>query len=214
MADTSYWVISYRITFRSDYHVGDGTSLLGGNLYGLRADENGFPYMPHTQVKGLLRLGGQTLVAWHPGLKGLFKRNFPEGGKSPSELSWSFTRAVYPPTSIRGASPAIKGLFGTQTHIRAEEGAVRNLFAFQKGKGAGADVAWEGRIYSVEPAEESDVAFLVACMRAEDRMGRRRSRGYGKIDWTPRVISRFGPGDKKSRPVVKDLEKWISEVIP
>ena len=220
MDDKYYWVIDFQITFRSDFHVGEGTTLIGGNLHGLRMDENGFPYMPHTQVKGLLRLGGSKLAAWLPELSSLFIKNFPETRSGQGDVWWSYTRAAYSPGRVRGWGGAgIAGMLGDQTHISIEDDTVSNLFSYQKGLGHGSSWPWQGTIYSVEPAREVDVAFLANCMRAEDRIGSRRSRGYGKVDWRPNKIRCFQPGrdlNQDSVPVDErpsDLKYWIEYLL-
>ena len=67
----------------------------------------------------------------------------------------------------------------------------------------------EGRVYSVEPATEIDVAFLLACMRLEDRLGHRRSRGYGKVAWNPQRVRRYLAGSEPEE-ITRNLPEWLN----
>ena len=89
-----YWKIQYEIDFLSDFHVGSGTILLGGNLHGVRRDENGVPYMPRTETKGILRQRGAHSKN-DPSFAPHFRRNFPLPGNS-DRIEWSYTRATFP----------------------------------------------------------------------------------------------------------------------
>ncbi|MBT6338743.1 MAG: hypothetical protein HOJ48_05540, partial [Desulfobacula sp.] len=112
MPDLYYWTIDYEIEHLSDFHVGDGTILLGGNLHGLRMDENGFPYMPHTQVRGLLKKAALQLAGWQIFLGPLIERNFPSNRKNSQKIPWwSYTRAGYCRDYINRDS------MGYQSHI-------------------------------------------------------------------------------------------------
>lgn len=208
---TYYWIIDYTINICSDYHVGAGITLLGGNLYGLRQDETGFPYLPHTQVRGLLRLGGLKLKGWQPCLKSTFARNFAQADRAGDGL-WSYTSARYPSQAIAGYSgPKVAEILTEQSHIKLTNDSVENLFSYEKA-GAIKDEwrQWKGRIYSIGPAEEEDVAFLMACMRAEDRIGQRRSRGYGKVDWEVERVCRYRLPEEPPQEIKKD---WLGLII-
>ncbi len=202
----NYYTIDYQIRFLSDLHVGDGTTLISGNFQGVRKDEFGVPYMPFSQVKGLLRLGGSQLMSWNSLFLRLFKRNFgkQEDSTNMDRVRWSYTSARYPVSKrneARGAAsmPTYSaemlfegGLIGRQAHIKSKQGIAENLFAFQKSGGNNEDFRkWEGHIFSINEADEEDVAFLIACMKAEDRIGARRSRGYGKVSWGPIKIGAY-----------------------
>ena len=204
-----YWIITYCISFQSDFHLGAGITLVGGNLHGLRLDDEGFPYMPDTQVRGLLRLGGYKLKTWMPTTKyaDLFSDNFGSSKKM-SANSWSFTSAYYPskPSGINCADDA--GILIQQSHIKQQNNIAENLFSYQKCGPVEHFDSWQGKIYSVEPASEMDVAFLIACMRAEDRIGHRRSRGYGKVIWKPESVASYEPGGKPEKRKEK-LQYWI-----
>lgn len=222
---TCYWMIDYSIRFLSDFHVGAGITLLGGNLHGLRRDKTGFPYLPHTQVRGLLRLGGLKLRDWqHQNLENLddvFNRNFGQADRNGNGL-WTYTSARYPEEGIVEYSGSkVSGTRTEQSHIKLAEGGVENLFSYEKAgrieakPAEGAEskwLQWRGRIYSVEPAEEKDVAFLIACMRAEDRIGRRRTRGYGKVDWKLEKVRWYIPSESKPKKI-KEPHDWLKLVI-
>jgi hypothetical protein len=203
-----YWVIRHRISFLSDVHVGAGITLLGGNLHGLKLDDNGFPYMPHSQVRGLLRLGGDFLKDWCPSVfNDLHSRNFNLPGPKPQNdtPSWSFTRAGIAPENLHD-EPDLIG----QSHIkRNNDGVVENLFSFQKAGRAKDCFFWQGSLFSTGPATERDAAFMIAAMRAEDRIGHRRTRGYGKVIWEPEAVYCFDPGDKDKTKVERTLDDWL-----
>lgn len=196
MTDPHYWIIEYRIEFRSDFHVGAGHTLFGGNLHGVRLGDDGFPCLPGTQVRGLLRLGGSRLKDWGAASENLFKRNFAEGDRKDKGPQWSYTPARFTRGQIEGYEGAeATGMLSEQSHVHLDDGSVKNLFSYQKAGALDGTWFWRGRIFSTEPADEKDVAFLVACMRAEDRIGHRRSRGYGKVDWKPCGVWRYPAGE-------------------
>ncbi len=198
-----YWIIEYSINILSDFHVGEGVTLEGGNRHGLKLDETGLPYMPDTQVRGLIRLGAEKLKNWQPPLKSLFDANFGEPGLRHHNI-WSYTSARFPFCfGVTGFSDANNlGLLTNQSHIKINpmDGVAENLFSYQKaGISDDSDYnfsKWYGKIYSVEPAEFRDVAFIIAAMRSEDRIGHRRSRGYGKVNWQPVSIKKYTEGKK------------------
>ena len=204
-----YWIIDYEMTLQSDFHVGSGVTLLVGNMHGLKLDEDGMPYLPHTQVRGLLRLGGYELKSWQQEYKDLFKRNFA-GEHRNSGIFWSYTRAGFAFDPLRMWQGARKaGLLANQSHIKIDDsGVAENLFSFQKAGAVSKEHVWKGRIYSVEPAQEKDAAFMIASMRAEDRVGHRRSRGYGKVNWFPSIVRRYRAGEKPEMDK-RSLSDWM-----
>jgi len=215
MTEKTYWIIDYKIEFSSDFHIGAGISLLGGNFHGLQVDYRGFPWMPQTEVRGLLRLGGQRLTGWDKSLEGLYNRNF--GIEYNQKGLWSYTSARFPEDEELDVNETL----GWQSHIKSSNGVAENLFTYQKVKSGrkekdskqNSDEAdapvWEGRIYSLKPAAIIDVAFLFACMRAEDRIGHRRSRGYGKISWSFTGIRHYSPGAKPEKKVLTETELLV-----
>lgn len=208
-----YWIIDYTINILSDFHVGAGITILGGNLHGLQRDKTSFPYLPHTQVRGLLRLGGLKLKNWQPHLTAIFNRNFGQPNRRGGGL-WSYTSARYPKGSITGYSgPEVAEILTEQNHIKLTEDVVENLFSYEKAGGKEDELReWKGRIYSAEPAEEKDVAFLIACMRAEDRIGHRRSRGYGKVNWDLGEVYRYLPGERPEQ-IKRGPNEWTKTLI-
>jgi len=206
-----YWIIDYVINIRSDFHIGAGITLLGGNLHGLRRDETGFPYLPCTQVRGLLRLGGLKLKDWQPHLKSLFDKNFGLANRAGDGL-WSHTSARYPKEAIAGYSrPEVAEILTDQSHIKLTDDSVENLFSYEKA--GGIENEWrelKGRIYSIGLANEDAVAFIIACMRAEDRIGQRRSRGYGKVNWQLEKVRRYLLPNEPPQEVSND---WLELVV-
>lgn len=204
-----YWIIDYKITFLSDFHAGDGTTLLTGNTHGIRLDDYNQPYLPSTQVRGLIRQSGYTLKeSIQPQLATLFERNFPIGSlgmenqQAPdSPRSWSFTRAEHKSSIMQNRFDS----WGRQTHVKLNsKDIVENFFAYEKAgsRNMNKELVLEGRIYSVSPATQNDVFFLLACMRLEDRVGHRRTRGYGKVDWRWEKIRYFS-----AQSPVQELER-------
>lgn len=200
----AYWIIEYKIKLLSDFHVGAGIRLLGGNLHGLRLDQDGWPYLPHTQVRGLLRWGGINLKKWHPKFGTLFSRNFGQAGRKLAGIYWSYSRAALPSDLLAALeTPEEAGWFTEQSHVALQEGIVDHLFSYQKTGPVGPEFVLHGKIYSVEPATAADVAFLIAAMRADDRIGHRRSRGYGKVTWELTKVSCY-PAICGDSPASKD----------
>jgi hypothetical protein len=210
MSQSLYWRIDYAIHLKSDFHIGAGITLLGGNLHGLRLDENGMPYLPHTQVRGLMRLGGHQLQNWQPGLKDSFRRNF-EDEKHKSGVFWSYSRAAVINNPLLENGFQHWGLLKEQTHVHINaDGVTENMFRYEKG--GPLPETWDGIlrgcIYSVEPAIEQDAAFLIAAMRAEDRIGHRRSRAYGKADWRVERVWKY-PAGGALKEETQSPERWI-----
>jgi hypothetical protein len=216
MSDTCYWMIDYKLIFHSNFHIGAGLTLMGGNLHGLRLDEDGLPYLPHTQVRGLLRLGGYRLQTWQPSLNGLFQANFA-GEKRNTDVFWSYSRAaILGNLTLEHPGAKKAGLLKEQTHIRINnDGVVGNMFRYEKGGTLPSkwDGVFQGRIYAVEPATERDVAFLIAAMRTEDRVGHRRTRGYGKVNWEVRSVWKYAAGNEPEE-VKKSLDDWLNILLP
>ncbi|EFI34761.1 hypothetical protein Dthio_PD2137 [Desulfonatronospira thiodismutans ASO3-1] len=212
----TYWIIDYRIRLLSDFHAGAGITLVTGNTHGLRLDEESQPYLPATQVRGLLRQAGHNIKRSIPELQGLFKQNFPDGSADiaaeknyaavNSPRGWSFTRAM-----VKDAESREDGLqpWSRQAHVHIDpvSGVVLNLFGYEKAgaKKPGESMELVGRIYSNTPAEEKDAALMLACMRFEDRIGHRRSRGYGKVDWVWDSVRSFTPGSSLEAKTPKDI---------
>lgn len=202
-----YWIIDYDLEFLSDFHVGAGINLLGGNRQGLRLDEAGFPIIPHTEIRGLLRFSGYRLKEWQGSLENCYRRNFGVGGGESG--NWSYTSARFQKTSI---SPESHGILSQHTHICGAGSGEKRLFTHQKA-GAGEERAkWQGRLYSTVKASERDVEFMLAAMRVEDRLGLGRSRGYGKVAWVLKKIRSFAPGDKPSEETV-DIRKTLEKLL-
>lgn len=212
-----YWTIRYRIEFLSDFHAGDGTVSRGGNLHALRLDEDDMPYLPATQVRGLIRWGAHKLASWQPAFKPLLSRNFKEQGRHAQQTpegrtpSWAYTRAAFPPTSPFRLNPLpVKSATVEQSHIQIGPNEVaQRLFTFQKAGLAHLQSPWEGAIHSVHPATERDAAFMIAAMRVDDRVGRRRSRGYGKVRWELREVSRY-QGQNEMEIAPESLDHWLA----
>ena len=182
MDDKYYWRIDYKMNFLSDFHIGSGVTLVGGNVMGLQLDEDGLPYMPGTQVRGLIRLGGYLLKEWQESrFKSLFNSNFKQPKQK--ETTWSYTRAHLPVEESYYYLDWQDKPFSQQSHIKINSnGIAENLFSLQK-SGEFREKWFIGSLLAVEPRTEADVTFMLACMRAEDRVGHRRTRGYGKVNW-------------------------------
>jgi CRISPR/Cas system CSM-associated protein Csm3 (group 7 of RAMP superfamily) len=209
----TYWIIDYSIKLQSDFHAGAGITLITGNTHGLRLDEQNQPYLPSTQIRGLMRQSGFNMAKNLPDLESIFQLNFPEGATQkkaggPSTVlkprGWSYTRA-----HITG-SVSRKKKWERQFHVHINESTqiVQHLFGYEK---AGPDtiddcLELKGRIYSNTPATKKDAAFLLACMRYDDRIGHRRTRGYGKVMWEWNKVQFFTQGSGLIPPKTETLE--------
>lgn len=205
MNDKYYWRIDYKIDFLSDFHIGSGVTLIGGNLMGLQLDEDELPYLPGTQVRGLIRLGGWFLKDWQQSQFGkLFESNFKKGKQKDS--TWSYARAHLPYSESFYYRQRLGRPFSQQSHIKINgNGTAENLFSLQK-SGEFREKYFIGSIFSIEPRTQADVAFMLACMRAEDRIGHRRTRGYGKVNWNYTKIMKLKNGENKEE--TQDFENW------
>lgn len=194
-----YWIIDYSIKFLSDLHIGAGITLLGGNQHGLQLDANGFPFLPYTEARGLLRLGGFSLQMWDSSLTDRFFKNFGKSDKSGQGGFWSFT-------SARFTSAALRNLLTEQSHIKQGED---RLFSYQKaGNRDQGNEIWHGKIFSLSPVTDTDAAFMICAMRVEDRIGHRRTRGYGKVCWKLDTVRSYKAGEQ---PVKSDrtISQWL-----
>lgn len=220
------WRITFEILLLSDAHVGAGINLLGGNLQGLRRDDDGFPYVPDRQVRGLLRQAGYVLrqSACLKDGPDLFKKAFGAGPKEEkanrNQGGWSCTGARYP-WKKRQEAPAYRraalhpsyfeehGILARQAHVDVEHA---RFFGYQKMGGREADMrVLEGRLFSHELLTERDVAFLIACMKMDDRIGQRRSRGYGYCTWNPIRVDCDQKGQWQED--ARSPEKWVNLLL-
>lgn len=221
---TGSWRIAFKIHLLSDAHVGAGIHLLGGNLQGLRRDEDGFPYVPERQVRGLLRQAGHVLQKSKCLDDGgtLFKKAFGDG---PGEVArnqggWSFTGARYP-REKRQEAPTYRqaalhqsyfeehGILARQAHVDVKNA---RFFGYQKMGGKEKDMRiLEGRLFSHQFMTERDVAFLIAAMKMDDRIGQRRSRGYGYCRWDPVRVDYDDQGSWQEDG--RDLKDWLNLLL-
>lgn len=213
MGKTYYWIIIYRIELLSDIHAGAGVTLHGGNIHGLKKDEQGFPFLPHTEVRGLLRLSARRLASWRPALGSRVQKNFRSGGKEMSGL-WSYTSARYKRGLLSGLDdPGLASILGFQSHIKTVEASDPRLFSYEKA--GGWDKEWRslwGIVFSIEPSEQEDAALLIASMRAEDRIGLRRTRGYGHVSWDLKKVQRYQAGGGL-QDCTKSIEQWVGLLL-
>jgi hypothetical protein len=222
-SEAKFYRVKYTIFLQSDAHIGAGIQLLGGNLQGLRRDADGFPFVPDTEIRGLLRLAGTHIRDSKAVGVDLFSNTFgertAEAGKKHGK--WSFSAARYDQDTrdafpLTGASSLYKGPFerqgslGRQTHVAID---TRRLFGYQKMGGRDEESRQlEGLIFSHTTATEKEVAFLLACMRMDDRIGHRRSRGYGKVTWNVESVHRANDaGEWES--VSHDHAYWVNRLL-
>ncbi|MCK4447128.1 MAG: hypothetical protein KAW56_08600 [Candidatus Marinimicrobia bacterium] len=205
MNDKYYWRIDYKIDFLSDFHIGSGVTLIGGNVIGLQLDEDELPYLPGTQVRGLIRLGGYFLKEWQKSrFESLFNSNFKRPKQK--ETTWSYTRAHLPYLESFYYRQRLGRPFSQQSHIKINaDGTAENLFSIQK-SGEFREKYFIGSLFSIEPRTQADVAFMLACMRVEDRIGHRRTRGYGKVNWNYSKILKLVNGN--TQDVTQEYDNW------
>lgn len=197
---SDYYRIKFRLALLTDAHIGDGTRKFGGNVHGVRVDELGLPYLPDTQVSGLVRLAARRMSESVHALQSFYGANF--GKPNATRRRWVFTGARYPSCLVdkliiqglvRRGDELLEeeGILTVQTHIQVDDNAGARLFAFQKI--GGRDDQYRqfcGAAYSAERVTLDDVSYLVAAMRFDDRIGHRRTRGYGKVKWEIESIER------------------------
>ncbi len=215
--ESRYWELKFKIRLLTDAHVGAGIRLFGGNVHGVRRDSDGFPYVPDTQVRGLVRLGGERLCECNPRLQDYLTTNL--GARSGNAAGkWSFTAARYPQEirKIYGLSPYLRnfsedGILPEQAHVNVAEA---RLFQYQKlGAIEDKNRVLSGAVFSSEPATENDVAFIIACMRFEDRIGHRRTRGYGRICWNVESVRYYSPSNPDWNACDRDLKSWLQSLL-
>ena len=224
----SYWEIDYEIELLSDFHTGDGTMLAGGNVHALRRDVDGFPFIFRDEVRGLLRAAAIDTLKKSEVIKDrevLFNKCFgnkeEDSNKQGKKSLWNISSARYL-HEIRSrfqnlpAWPDLeeRGFVVSQSHIKmGSDNVVERLFTIQKAGGReAAHRRLEGVIYSRKTATLRDAAFMVAALRAGDRVGLRKDRGYGKVRFSVKSVrSYFKPDSAQTDN--RGLDDWIDVLL-
>lgn len=157
----------------SDAIFGSGYSIPGGEDIAVVRDEAGYPYIPGTAVKGLLREGMENWLAWTGGDSAVISEILGEPGW---EGVADGRRLALTPLTLEGERPAAENCFGTRVFTAlengvAKEGTLRSAACVKRGLCFGGTVI----------CAKEDVQLLTNALSGVKWAGAQRSRGFGRV---------------------------------
>lgn len=168
--------IQIRMQLLSDTIFGSGQSEPGGEDIGLNLDQEGYPYLKGSALKGLLRESLEDLLVWSGGTGETLDALMGAGGWSGDEnirhIHISELQLMNKPVEPRDC-------ISTRTFTELQDGIVvdRSLRS--------AVVANSGLVFTGElVCEERDSELLLEALAGIKRLGTMRSRGFGRVRLT------------------------------
>ena len=157
----------------SDAVFGSGYSIPGGEDIAVMQDESGYPYIPGTTVKGLLRESMEDLLVWTGAAPNALTAIFGEAG-------WNGVtddrRAVFTPLTLTGTRCPAEECFGTRTFTSLENGVVK------AGTLRTAACVVRGLTFSgTLICASQDVQLIKDALSGIKWAGAQRSRGFGRV---------------------------------
>lgn len=157
----------------SDAIFGSGNSIPGGEDIAVMRDDNGYPYIPGTAVKGLLRESMEDLLVWTGGSSSELTEIFGEAG-------WNGVtddrRAVFTPLTLANKRRPAEEYFGARTFTALENGVVRT------GTLRTAACVVRGLTFSGSLiCARQDVPLIRSALAGVKWAGAQRSRGFGRV---------------------------------
>lgn len=166
----------------SDAIFGSGFSVPGGEDIAVMKDDEGFPYVPGTAVKGLLRQSMENLLVWTGGPASVLTEIFGEAGWNGAADD---RRAVFTPLTLAGARRPAEDCFSTRTFTAVENGVVRT------GTLRSAACAVRGLTFSgTLICARQDAELIRSALAGVKWAGAQHSRGFGRVRCT---ASEAGP---------------------
>ncbi len=167
--------VELRVTMEllSDAIFGSGYSIPGGEDVAVVRDEAGYPFLPGTAVKGLLRESLENWLVWTGGsgadldeILGMSDWQGADGGR----------RLTLTPLSLEDPRPAAEDCFGFRVFTALEDGVVktgtlRNAACVLKGL----------RFQGTMTCAAADVPLLQRALAGIKWVGAQRSRGFGRV---------------------------------
>lgn len=167
--------VELRVTMEllSDAIFGTGYSVPGGEDIAVAIDEDGYPYIPGTAVKGLLRESMANWIAWTGGNKVDVSEIL---GQSGWEGTAAGRRLILTPLTLEGERLAAEDCFGTRVFTALKDGAVetdtlRTAACVKRGL----------RFAGTMICDREDVELLTNALACIKWAGAQRSRGFGQV---------------------------------
>lgn len=157
----------------SDAVFGSGYSIPGGEDIAVMQDDSGYPYIPGSAVKGLLRESTENLLVWIGASPDALTAIFGEAG-------WNGVvderRAVFTPLTLAREPRPAEECFGTRTFTSLENGVVK------AGTLRTAACVVRGLTFSgTLTCARQDVPLIKDAFSAIKWAGAQRSRGFGRV---------------------------------
>lgn len=175
------------LTLNSETIFGSGFSVPGGEDIAVLQDERGYPYLPGTVLKGLLRESVTNWLCWCGTPSGdILNALFGESGWSglADERRLQFT-----PLLLQNEPADPEDCYETRTFTaieegRAKEGTLRIASCIRRG------LVFRGEAVCAR----EDLELVVSGLRAIKWLGTLRNRGFGRVSFTAEV------GEPELRP--------------
>lgn len=167
--------VELRVTLEllSDAIFGSGYSIPGGEDIAVARDEAGFPYIPGTAVKGLLRESMENLAVWTGGDGAAIREILGEPGW---EGAADGRRLSLTPLTLEGERPAAGDCFGTRVFTALEDGVVK------EGTLRSAACVKRGlRFSGAAVCAREDAELVTRALLGVKWAGAQRSRGFGRV---------------------------------
>ena len=167
--------VELRVTLEllSDAIFGSGYSIPGGEDIAVVRDEAGYPYIPGTAVKGLLRESMENWAAWTGGDSAVISEILGESGW---EGVADCRRLALTPLTLEGERPSAEDCFDTRVFTALEDGVVK------EGTLRSAACVKRGlRFAGTMICAKEDVQLLINALSGVKWAGAQRSRGFGQV---------------------------------
>ena len=167
--------VELRVTLEllSDAIFGSGYSIPGGEDIAVVRDDAGYPYIPGTAVKGLLRESMENLAAWADGDDAGIGEIL---GQSGWEGVADGRRLTLTPLTVEGEYSAAENCFGTRVFTALEDGVVK-----EGTLRTAACVKRGTRFAGTMVCAREDVDLLTNALAGVKWAGAQRSRGFGRV---------------------------------
>ena len=179
--------ICVELELLSDTIFGSGQSVPGGEDISVLIDEQGYPYLRGSTIKGLLRESLENLLVWTGGTQADFEALMGKEGWSdglnPRQIHFT-------PLRLQNAPADAVICFASRAFTQLEdglvaEGTLRSALVINRG------LRFGGELECLKDAS----ALLLQALSGIKRLGTMRSRGFGKV----RLIGSVQPYKAKER---------------
>ena len=167
------------LTLKSETIFGSGFSIPGGEDISVLQDDHGYPYLPGTVLKGLLRESVENWLCWCGEESVLtIKELFGEGGWSETadERRLQFTPLLLQDAPADSADCYDSRIFTAVENGIAKDGTLRIASCIRRGLTFGGEVI----------CSEEDAELVCNGLCAIKWMGTMRNRGFGSVAFAVR----------------------------